>query len=268
MIRNRLAVLVVFSALLRAAGTDAAPMVPVDQDRSLFALAEASDDGCAHDTDSNSVSAPDFGVFDEQIFSYIEVCGGVGAADASQNSEISSTFVNATGWAHAEGYGVTLGGHGGGIASSSLEFTFTLSAPTAVIFDVWLMATDSGEVSSSLYSGGVPVAEHAVSGPFGSVSESHDLTLPAGMYTLRADAQGAADGDVFFAGNANGLFVIGLTVQDNCAGDLDGDCDVDQADLGILLACYGVSDCGDLDGDGDTDQADLGILLANYGASG
>ncbi len=49
------------------------------------------------------------------------------------------------------------------------------------------------------------------------------------------------------------------------SGDLDGDGDVDQADLGILLSCYGTSDCGDLDGDGDTDQADLGLLLANYG---
>ncbi|MCK4873179.1 MAG: hypothetical protein KAS72_10675 [Phycisphaerales bacterium] len=48
-------------------------------------------------------------------------------------------------------------------------------------------------------------------------------------------------------------------------GDLDGDGDVDQADLGILLAAYGISDGGDCDGDGDTDQADLGILLANYG---
>ncbi|MCK4873768.1 MAG: exo-alpha-sialidase [Phycisphaerales bacterium] len=49
-------------------------------------------------------------------------------------------------------------------------------------------------------------------------------------------------------------------------GDLDGDGDVDQADLGILLASYETNDGGDCDGDGDTDQADLGILLAQYGA--
>ncbi len=49
------------------------------------------------------------------------------------------------------------------------------------------------------------------------------------------------------------------------AGDLDGDGDVDQLDLGILLAAYLINGNGDLDGDGDTDQADLGILLANYG---
>jgi hypothetical protein len=66
-------------------------------------------------------------------------------------------------------------------------------------------------------------------------------------------------------------------VPDECQepalpGDLDGDDDVDQSDLGILLADYGcISEkvgkkCkGDVDGDGDTDQSDLGILLANYG---
>jgi probable HAF family extracellular repeat protein len=50
-----------------------------------------------------------------------------------------------------------------------------------------------------------------------------------------------------------------------CLGDLDGDGDTDQGDLGILLGYYDYGDGGDLDGDGDTDQADLGILLADYG---
>ncbi|HUU98637.1 MAG TPA: hypothetical protein VM487_23130, partial [Phycisphaerae bacterium] len=50
-----------------------------------------------------------------------------------------------------------------------------------------------------------------------------------------------------------------------CVGDLDGDGDTDQADLGILLASYKSDAGGDLDGDGDTDQADLGILLADWG---
>jgi hypothetical protein len=49
-------------------------------------------------------------------------------------------------------------------------------------------------------------------------------------------------------------------------GDLNGDGCVDQADLGILLAAFGLDAGGDLDNDGDTDQADLGILLANWGA--
>jgi hypothetical protein len=53
-------------------------------------------------------------------------------------------------------------------------------------------------------------------------------------------------------------------------GDVNSDCTVDQADLGVLLAKYGTPggatyEDGDLDGDGDVDQGDLGILLAHWG---
>ena len=53
-------------------------------------------------------------------------------------------------------------------------------------------------------------------------------------------------------------------------GDLDGDCDVDIADLAELLSNYGttsgaVYEDGDLDEDGDVDLADLAALLAQYG---
>lgn len=55
-------------------------------------------------------------------------------------------------------------------------------------------------------------------------------------------------------------------------GDIDGDGDVDQADLGALLGAYSSAEGdpnwnpdADFDGDGDVDQADLGTLLGNYG---
>ncbi len=60
---------------------------------------------------------------------------------------------------------------------------------------------------------------------------------------------------------------LGNPLDAACPGDLDGDGDTDQSDLGILLASYGVDGGGDLDGDGDTDQSDLGILLADYGCT-
>ncbi len=50
-----------------------------------------------------------------------------------------------------------------------------------------------------------------------------------------------------------------------CLGDLDGDGQVDQADLGSLLAAYHINDSGDLNCDGATEQEDLAIFLANYG---
>ncbi|MDY7107606.1 MAG: C25 family cysteine peptidase [Planctomycetota bacterium] len=56
-------------------------------------------------------------------------------------------------------------------------------------------------------------------------------------------------------------------VEGGTPGDLDGDGDVDTADLLALLADWGcIGNCpGDVDGDGDTDTADLLMLLANWG---
>ncbi|HUU98892.1 MAG TPA: right-handed parallel beta-helix repeat-containing protein [Phycisphaerae bacterium] len=53
--------------------------------------------------------------------------------------------------------------------------------------------------------------------------------------------------------------------QADCPGDVDGDRDVDEFDLGILLAAWHVSDGGDLNCDELTDHADLGILLTHWG---
>ena len=53
-------------------------------------------------------------------------------------------------------------------------------------------------------------------------------------------------------------------------GDIDRDCDVDLADLAILLGAFGTvghSDA-DLDHDHDVDLADLQILLAHFGTIG
>jgi hypothetical protein len=73
------------------------------------------------------------------------------------------------------------------------------------------------------------------------------------------------DGDIELTG---GFWVVTWVSEPSpCPGDLDGDGDTDQSDLGLLLAEWGcTSGCaGDLDGDDDTDQADLGILLADWG---
>jgi len=70
---------------------------------------------------------------------------------------------------------------------------------------------------------------------------------------------------------AGGFWAVTLSEPAPIPGDFDGDGDVDQSDLGVLLADYGCvsppePDCpGDIDGDGDTDQSDLGVLLANFG---
>ena len=73
----------------------------------------------------------------------------------------------------------------------------------------------------------------------------------------------APDAVVFIGSPGTGIHRL-VPCNSPCAADLDDDGDVDQADLGILLAAYDINSAGDIDGDGDTDQADLGILLAYY----
>lgn len=56
-----------------------------------------------------------------------------------------------------------------------------------------------------------------------------------------------------------------------CAGDLNGDCDVSLQDLANLLANFGQTagstyEQGDLDADGDVDLQDLATLLSRFGA--
>jgi hypothetical protein len=87
---------------------------------------------------------------------------------------------------------------------------------------------------------------------------------PAGGYRgFDLDAIGV----ISFFGDCNGN---GVPNECDCLGDLDGDCDIDLADLARLLASYGMTAgaCypdGDLDGDGDVDLSDLAGVLAVYG---
>jgi hypothetical protein len=96
-----------------------------------------------------------------------------------------------------------------------------------------------------------------------------DFVAPTSQVKVRFEASDLSAGSVVEAG-IDAFAVTRFECEDEgCVGDLDGDGDTDQADLGILLADWGcTSDCvGDLDGDGDTDQADLGILLADWGCT-
>jgi hypothetical protein len=47
--------------------------------------------------------------------------------------------------------------------------------------------------------------------------------------------------------------------------DLNGDYNVNGADLGMLLSQWGTAGAADFDGSGQVNGADLGSLLANWG---
>ncbi len=95
----------------------------------------------------------------------------------------------------------------------------------------------------------------------------HDAGVNVNLYDLpNAYSPTGRDWKVYHARNRRG----GL--YDPCFGDLDGDRDIDLADLAQLLANYGttsgaVYEDGDLDYDGDVDLSDLAALLAVYGTT-
>jgi len=91
-----------------------------------------------------------------------------------------------------------------------------------------------------------------------------DFVTPNDQVRVRFEASDLNAGSVVEAG-IDAFRATTLDCEQPCPGDLDGDGDTDQADLGILLASYGTDAGGDLDGDNDTDQSDLGILLADWG---
>ena len=100
------------------------------------------------------------------------------------------------------------------------------------------------------------------------------------MWTTGGDFElsgtiGQSDAGVVMAGGdfeLAGGFWAGAAEDEFCYGDLDGDNDIDLADLAQLLSNYGtpsgaVYEDGDLDADGDVDLADLAALLAVYGTT-
>ncbi|MBU0616818.1 MAG: hypothetical protein KKI02_03800, partial [Planctomycetes bacterium] len=98
-----------------------------------------------------------------------------------------------------------------------------------------------------------------------------EFVTPTAQVRVRFEASDLNDGSVVEAG-VDAFMVSRLICEDPnpCFGDLDGDDDVDLADLAQLLSNYGVTggatyEDGDLDEDGDVDLSDLANLLSVYG---
>ncbi|HUU85060.1 MAG TPA: hypothetical protein VM243_16285, partial [Phycisphaerae bacterium] len=72
---------------------------------------------------------------------------------------------------------------------------------------------------------------------------------PTAFVKVRFEASDLNQGSVVEAG-IDAFSVSAYDCESVCVGDLDGDDDTDQGDLGVLLASYGLDDGGDLDGDG------------------
>jgi hypothetical protein len=101
-----------------------------------------------------------------------------------------------------------------------------------------------------------------------------DMWTTGGNFELSATIGQPDAGVTMTGGNfaLTGGFWPGAAEEEFCFGDLDGDNDVDLADLARLLGNYGTTggasyEDGDLDGDGDVDLTDLAALLGVYGTT-
>ena len=60
--------------------------------------------------------------------------------------------------------------------------------------------------------------------------------------------------------------MVGPSITSTCLGDVNGDGQVDAADLGLLLGAWNTSNPEtDINGDGNTDASDLGLVLGAWG---
>jgi hypothetical protein len=128
---------------------------------------------------------------------------------------------------------------------------------------LWFDMSNSGE-------GEFSIARFTVIVPAGG--GIRPLLVPAGCGGGGA-LLGAVSGWVTDASLNPGCTEVAFDIIDcDCVGDVDGDCDTDQSDLGMLLSAWGAhpGETGwnwqaDLDDDNHVYQSDLGVLLANWG---
>ncbi len=115
--------------------------------------------------------------------------------------------------------------------------------------------------------------ETLIDGPTGNGSVISGSSTPV----LTIIGVSAGDAGDYFCGvfsvcgsDVSPAATLEVTQCPTCPGDLDGDGDVDIADLARLLAHFGDSEAqpgdGDIDVDGDVDLSDLAQLLGRFGS--
>jgi hypothetical protein len=162
------------------------------------------------------------------------------------------------------------------VNSGSASFQATTGgAPVEATASVWNNGFTADQATMDVDSVSVPA------GPFSFVGgTATGIGSAAAPLTFRFDPAGLAPGqhsavatvttsdeNVPGAASAQVTVTLTATVGGGQTGDLDGDGVVNGADLGLLLAAWGVApgSPADLDGDGVVNGADLGLLLSNWG---
>jgi len=165
----------------------------------------------------------------------------------SSTSDANSTTVT---------FAATLGGPAVDVAVPVSNFGFTADQCTMDIDQVQIPAGRFSLVSGTGTGHGAAPATVTI--------RFNPTGLVAGTYTSTATIL-TSDENIPGATSAQVVATLSATVTGGNPADLNGDGRVDGADLGQLLAAWGMPGPTDLDGSGFTDGADLGILLTNWG---
>ncbi len=166
-----------------------------------------------------------------------------------------------------------------------LSPTIDLSAGDAqIVYALWYSNNFGGDPNNDLFktwvsnnNGGNWTLAETIGPNAGGGWQEHSFTVgdfvtPTAQVKVRFEASDLNDGSVVEAGIDDFRVVLFSCDDEVCPGDLDGDNDVDLADLAQLLGNYGITsgatyEQGDLDGDGDVDLSDLAALLGVYGTT-
>lgn len=148
----------------------------------------------------------------------------------------------------------------------------TATPPTAYGFTKLVKASSPFVLELPATNGNLtdPISYTIVSAPL----KTSIPTGQSGTYRLMRPLAGASGTDsLTFRADATAGSSATVTVKliySICAGDTNGDGDVDLSDLGVVLSGYGATsgatlETGDFDGDGDVDLSDLGVVLSRFG---
>ena len=186
---------------------------PVSQNRYVSVSALAVDDFIPEtDQDSDSLAAPDFGLFQVTTGADASVTTAVASSAGSQTSEIFGDSLQTSGSISASAESHDYEAFGQASGTSRCEVTFDVTSPSVFTLSGDVAAFDNGDASVTLDGpSGMIVSVSAIENQTTPVLETGGLV--PGTYSLVASASGLAYGSFFVAFPAGASYDLSFTLE-------------------------------------------------------